>query len=465
MPVFRGLEGVIGLYLWAPWALAQTVPSSDLSITSLGFQGFTTTSVGPDNGAPAADVDLLLGERLRWTLGSGDGANPLTSRLLADARFTVDPSPGFEGDGQALEVHNVRQLGLELTSDDLTFDLGRHPVFRGGPRLVDGIQALYRPSSTVDVGLWAGLAPSVFDTDFRLRPGAGPIVAFTGPQLQLSTVGEVTLFEGALDRAGILTMGRYSLDRLIEVSGRLDLELASLDGGPHLSDFQIASILAPGRALRLDVLYNAFSSYQYLSSADLDPEQQRFDQRLLALGDLLGIDQDIQDPTLNHLFGGSVRLQGIGDGAKPKLELMARQRMHPDPENRYTRLQPTVGLIGVGGRFDLLLNANWLKTGVDPDIAVQLLEDPWATQVDAGVTAVLDATDTLAIDTSIRVISSPATFDGLGLYLDLYVDVVAPSADLLVLSGVSLLTEPDRDQGDGEYGLFLRVAKYLRPAR
>ena len=461
---------MIGTTLWASWALAQTVPSSDLSITSFGFQGLTASSVGPDNLAPGADVDLLLGQRLRWTLGTGgDGPNPVTTRALADARFTVDPSPGYEGDGQAFETHNVRQLGFEFTNDKVTFDLGRHPVFRGGPRLVDGIQALYRPSPTVDVGVWGGLAPSMFDTDFRLRPGGGPIVAFTGSRAQLSVVGEVTMFDGALDRAGVLAMGRVSANRLIEASGRLDMELASADGGPRLSDLYVATLISPSSGFRFDVMYNAFSSYQYVSSADLDPEQLRFAQRVELVATIPGVvpvvdEQLAQDPTVNHLVGGSVRLGGSGDGGgAPRFEIMARHRQHPDEANRYTRIQPTVGAVNLGGRVDLLLNANWLSTGVDPDIALQPLEGPRASQFDVGLTSVIQATDSLALDASVRALSVPSTYDGLGLYADLYIDVVSPRADLLVLSGVSFLSEPDLDQRDGEYGLFLRIAKYLRP--
>ncbi len=438
-----------GLALWGSAALAQTVPASDVSITSVGMQTVTSASVGPDNGAENADFDMLIAQRLRWTLGESAGGT--TTRALADARFTFDPSAGFNGDAQNFEITNLRQLGVEVNGSAFTLDVGRHPVFRGGPRLVDGIQALARPSSTVDVGVWAGLAPSLFDTDFRLRPGAGPVLAFTGSRAQASLVGEVLLFDGALDRAGVLAMGRVSTNRLLEVSGRLDLQLASADGGPRLSDAQIYTILAPSSSVRFDALYNAFSSYQYLSSADLDPEQQRFDLRLQ---EIQGVNVlDVQpDPTVNHLFGASTRLEANPDGASPRFETLFRYRQTPEEANRYLRLSPTLGAVRLAGRLDLLLNANWLK-----------VEE--TSQFDAGLVSYVDLTDVIALDTSIRALSVPDDYDGLGWYADLYLNVIAPEADLLLLTGVGLTSEPDLDQGDGEYNFFLRLSKYLRPPR
>jgi len=438
--------------LTAAPALAQTVPASDLSITSLGFQGFTTTSVDRDNGAPGADVDFLIGQRLRWRLGDPTGFD---ARALVDARFTYDPQPGLQGEAQALEVHIVRQLGVEIHSDRLTLDIGRHPVFRGGPRLVDGLQALVHPGPRTQIGAWAGLAPSIFDTDFRLRPGAGPILAYTGSAVQASLVGEVSMFEGELDRAAVLGMGRWSLNRLVELSGRFDVNLATADeenGGPALADFQVFTVMSPTRALRLELLYNAFSSYRYLSSADLDPEQQRFAQRLQDLGQVLQLQNDRVDPTVNHLVGASFRAVRPGNDLSPLFELRGRYRENPDPANRFARVQPTLGVVRLGGRADILLTGNWLR-----------VEE--RAQVDAGVLAAWALNDLATLDLSIRGLSVPDDYSGLGVYADLFVDVVAPGPDLLVLAGVSYLSEPDLDVSDGEFGLFVRMSKYLRPNR
>ncbi len=435
------------LAVWAGVALAQTVPASDVSITSVGMQTVTSASVGPDNGAENADFDMLLGQRLRWTLAEGG----VTTRALADARFTIDPKAGYNNDAQNIEINNVRQLGVELNNQSLTFDIGRHPVFRGGPRLVDGVQILLRPNNGVDVGVWAGLAPSLFDTDFRIRPGAGPIIAWTGSRAQASLVGEVLLFDGVLDRAGLLAMGRISPNRLFEISSRLDLQMISADGGPSLSDAQLYAILAPADGIRLDALYDAFSSYQYISSADRDPEQQRFDIRLQELQGVPVVDLQ-QDPTINQLFGGSIRLEANPDDTSPRLALLARYRQAPEEENRYLRFSPTMGVVRVGGRLDLLLNANWFKVEETP-------------QLDVGLVTYVDVSDTVAIDTSIRALSVPDDYDGLGWYADFYLDVVSPAADLMLHTGVGLMAEPDIDQADGGYNLFVRLSKYLRPRK
>ncbi|MEN0063722.1 MAG: hypothetical protein AAGA48_16335 [Myxococcota bacterium] len=432
-------------------ASAQTVPASDLSITSLGFQGFTTSSVGRANGAPGADVDFLLGQRLRWTLGDSNG---VSTRALADARFTYDPQPGLQGEAQPIEVHNVRQLGLEIHGRTVTVDVGRHPVYRGGPRLVDGIQALIRTSPTVDIGFWGGLAPSVFDTDFRLRPGAGPIVAWTGSRAQASVVGEVSSFDGTLDRAGVLGMGRWSMNRVVEVSGRIDVNLATADednGGPALADAQFFTVISPTRATRFELLYNAFSSYRYVSSADADPEQRRFAQRLQQLGQVLGVNNEQVDPTINQLFGATFRAVKPGVETSPYFEVRGRYRQNPDVANRFARLQPTVGAVRIGGRADILLTGNWLQ--VDE-----------RTQFDVGVLGAWALSDLMSVDLSFRGLTVPGDY-GFGVYTDLFIDFVAPGPDLLLLGGVSYLSEPDVDVSDGELGVFFRMSKYLRPNR
>ena len=450
---------------FAVWGLmpsltwAQTVPSSDLSITSVGLQQIDSASVDNVNNAAGTDIRFFFGERLRWTVGNGDGESTVKTRLLADARFTFDPKAGSldagvnpdANLGQNFETNNLRQLGVEFTKSSFTLDIGRHPVFRGGPRIVDGVQALLRPSDTLDVGFWGGLAPDVFETDFRIRPGFGPIVALTTSRVQLSAVGEIAFGEGELDRAAVLAFARVSSNRLLEGTARLDLELASADDGPRLSDFQIFTIFTPSPAVRFDALYNAFSSYQYLSTADADPEQLRFAQRLRQLdpnNPLLFL----QDPTINHLVGGTARVRSQADTAAPSFELMARYRHNVDPTNRYARITPTFGLNRIGGRLDVFANINFLQVDA-------------AGQVDAGVTAIFDVTDSAAVDASIRALSVP-DYDGLGWYADLYVDVVSVPSDLIVLTGVSYLSEPNLgDQPDGGPALFVRVAKYLRPPK
>ena len=438
--------------LVAPPAWGQAAPPSDVSITTLGYQQIDSASVDVANEAQGTDVRFFLGERLRWRLGNGDGVGTVMVRALADARFTVDPAANFEpGEGQSFETNNVRQLGVELTHQRFTLDIGRHPIFRGGPRLVDGVQALYRPSPVVDVGFWGGLAPDFFETDFQVRPGFGPVVAYTASRVQASLVGDFAFANGGLDRAAVLGTARLSSNRLVEVFGRVDLELASADGGPHLSDLQLYTIYTPADAVRLDLVYNAFSSYQYITTAEADPEAQRFDLRLGQISRDLGLVQIRQDPTVNHMVGATARFQGKGSGVRPRAELMARYRHNADRENRFARLTPTLGLLNVGGKVDLLASSNLLAV----DAAVQ---------VDGGLNVVWNASDIVAIDVSGRALTSPE-YAGMGFYADAFVDWVIEGPEIILMGGLSYLSEPAADTPDGGPGLFLRASKYLRPRK
>jgi hypothetical protein len=398
------------------------------------------------------DADLVLGERLRWTL-AGDVNEPGAALLaLADARFTIDP--GGPGDTPPFEWSQVRQLGAEVISGKWTLDVGRHPVFRGGPRLVDGVQVLFAPRSEVRLGLWGGLVPDLFTTLPTLRPGVGPVFSYTTSNVQFSVVGDLSVYDGAIDRLGLLSIGRYTLERRLEASTRVDLELLGRED-TRLVDGQVTLIGTPSPAVRIEVLYDAFSSYTYLGSEVLDPDLQRFAARLgpLGLGDQLL--QDVRDPTLNHLFGATARVQPDTDGAAPRVMLTARQRLNEDPANRYTRINPQAGVVGVGEFLDVLVDGN-----------VILVDE--STQLDGGVMIYLEPGDgSVSFDTSLRAIVAEEALGGPGLYGDLFVNVVSVPLDLLFIAGGSVTSERDPldDQDSLGVGAFVRMAKYLRPPR
>ncbi len=438
------------LVLLASAAQAQTGPApvtpprpSDVSISSVGMQSWTASAL------EESDVDLVIGERMRWTLSDRADATR-ASRLLADARFTVDP-----GGGPTFEWSQVRQVEVQLDGPKVTLDLGRSPVLRGGPRLVDGVQALVKPSETLDVGGWAGLQPDLFTTLPRLRPGFGPVVSYADSNLQASVVGDVTFFEG-LDRVGALGMFRAAAERTAEVSARLDVEAVGLEG-PRLVDGLVRGSVSPVESFRIDAFYDAFSSYLYQTSADLDPDRQRVEDRLGALSDADGITQDTFDPRLNHMVGGGARFQPRTGGAAPRVLIEVRDRFHPDPENRYFRVHPQAGVLQVAGALDLLLDGNLIT-----------VDD--GQQLDGGIMAVLaPGGGPVSIDGSFRLLKV-SDDDGedlqpTGWYGDLYFDVVSEAIDLLFTAGVSVADEPDVDHQDRGYGAYLMISKYLRPAR
>lgn len=414
-------------------AAAALATPSDVSITTIGASATYAPAVAQ------GEIDLLLGQRLRWRLSEG-------ARALVDARFTLDPL----GE-DLLRWTQVRQLGVSLTTGPWTVDLGRHPVRYGGPRLVDGAQAIVK-NGALELGVWGGLAPDLFTTLPRLRFGGGPVVAYTTSAGQLAAVGEILFTEaGQLDRSAVLTTGRYTVDQLLDVSGRLDAELVGTDGRPHLSDGQILVITRPGD-LRFDALYNAFSSYRYLQTEGLDPDLQRFEQRTLALGLALGLVEETRDPSINHLVGAAARWQPSSDDLAPRALVEARYRFHPNPANRFARLHPQVALGGIPvlGRLEVALDGNLIA--VDDEV-----------QYDAGLIAVLEPSDEPAwiLDGSARLLVNP-DYDGLGWYADLFVDWILP-VDLAVVVGVAATNEPYEALPDLGVSGFLRLTKYLRP--
>ncbi|MEQ1569253.1 MAG: hypothetical protein ABMA64_26690 [Myxococcota bacterium] len=427
-------------------AQAPALPP-DVSVTSLGVQTWSDSALRELGGA--TDADLQLGERLRWTLAGepGEGSGAL---LLVDARFTVDPA----SDATALEWSQVRQLGVEVLTGRWTVDLGRSLVYRGGPRLVDGAQALYAPSPTVRVGVWGGLLPDLFTTrGFEsgvIRPGGGPIVVYETSSAQLSAVGEVATYDGAIDRVGALVQSRYSFERALDLAGRVDAEVQG-PVGARLVDALLSVGSDPSETVHVDAMYDAFSSYRYQGSETLDPRLQRFADRMQQLGIELGITQDTRDPTLNHLVGASARYRSEADGLAPRFGLTGRYRYHPNEDDRYVRVNPAAGLAGIGGVVDLTADANYLVVGGD-------------TQVDGGLLVYLEPADgAVAVDASARLIWAPEQISGLGYYTDLYLNLVSPDLDLLFIAGVSAQSERDlTNQDDVGFGAFVRMAKYLR---
>lgn len=416
--------------------LAQLAWGGDRAVTSLGVEWARAQAVGE------ADLDLLASERLRWTLADGAFA----TRALVDARLTIDP------DGPtALERARVSHLGVQLDDERWRLDLGRHPVYRGGPRLVDGAQVLARPSKGVEMGAWGGLAPDLFTTTPRVRPGGGPVFSLATSQVQLSVVGEALSAPEGLDRLGVLTLARYSAAPRLELDGRLDLQAVE-EGGVGLADGSVYARFRPDEHLLLDAVYDAFSSLRYLETQDLDPLAQRFTRRAQGLGLQDAILLDTLDPTLRHLFGARARWVGTGPDLRPRAELSFRTRTDPDPANRTTRLAPQLGVSGlVGDRVDVQLDGAVIAV----DAAVQ---------GDVGVVAYVQIADPVALDGSLRLLVVPDEYDGRpGWYGDLFADVVA--GDFGVIAGASIEHEPLLDFDDVALGAFVRASWWLRPPR
>lgn len=424
-------------------AMAWAAPpgGSDVAITSVGAQILHSSTVEEN------DVDLLLAERARLTFIDKD---TFKARLMADARFTIDTD-----EGDQFEWNNVRQLGFQLHRPSWTLDLGRAPVYRGGPRIVDGAQLLFHPSSKLDVGAWGGLAPDLFTTLPRLRPGGGPVIGYVTSSFQASLVGEALVYDGEIDRIASIAMARGSFDRIFELSGRADVEYVG-DNGPHLSDLYALSIYRPSDTLRFDLFYNGFSSYKYQISEIQDPKVQRFSERVVALGIDPAVTQDSLDPSFNHLVGGGAVVQPDNDRAAPRLQVDARQRFNNNELNRFTRLHAQTGVVDIAlaGRLDLLADGN-------------LIFADGETQLNPGFMALWEPGDEgwFAVDLSGRALINPEYDGKMGYYGDLFLDAITP-INLAINVGASIISEPDPDIGDvPDLGLqgYFRISYYLRP--
>ena len=96
----------------SPPRAPQTPPSpppppprpSDVSVSTVGVQTWTSSALG------TTDLDLTVGERLRWTLAGADERGGTDVLLLADLRTTLDAS------GPLFEWVALRQLAVPAGS-------------------------------------------------------------------------------------------------------------------------------------------------------------------------------------------------------------------------------------------------------------------------------------------------------------------------------------------------------------
>ena len=417
---------------------------SDRSMSSVGVDGMW------DAGAVEGDVDLFVGQRLRWTFHEG----ATTDRLLADVSVTYDPVSAAP-----LERLNLVALGLERASESLVVDVGRHPVAWGGPRLVDGAQVI-ATNGDWRYGGWGGLAPDLFTTLPQLRYGGGPTVAWLQSSRQLSAVGEVLFAQGVFDRAGLLVVGRVAQDPEMEATARLDLQATTSAIG--LADGSVGVRYRPRDGVRYDASYEAYSSYRYLSSSDLDPTIVRFAERIEALGIEEGIEQDALDDTVYHQLGAGVRWDPDASAhAAPTAGFQGRARYAPLPEDRYGQLSGTLGLAGlVEGRLELALEGSATVRGTDTGATVDLYGD-------LGVVATYEPQpdSVLLLDASVRLLTSPA---GLSRYGDLYLSWLSsaergprPVLDV----GVFGEAGDDEDFVDSAVGGFVRASMWVARSR
>lgn len=409
--------------------LASPALAGDFAVTSVGADGIYAASIG------VGDVNLALGQRVRWTIVPD-------VRALVDGRFVVDPVAEV-----SFEDSRVRELGVAGDTGPVTWRVGRMGVLYGGPRLVDGAQALVHPGRIgLVAGGWVGFVPDEFTTAPTARFGGGPIVAFTRGAATVSAMGDF-----AQDHAGALFTARGEIGSVVQADGRLDWLLSDALGNSGLMDGAVFLQATPTRGIRLDATWDAYSSLRYQTRAALDPFVQRFSARLEGLGLLPGLTEDQLDPTLRHLVGGTALARASGE-RRAFAQLRARTLLYPDPAERYTRAGLALGLGGLAGdQLELALDANALsvETGFGGDGGVTFTFEP-------------SSAEALAIDGSARALLDPAYEGGVGVYADLYADLVLGSGTSIA-AGASWTNEPSPGLGrDVGIGAFLQVRQWIR---
>jgi hypothetical protein len=419
------------------WLVADAHAEPDRAISTVGASALYSNALGE------VEADVLVGERIDW-------------RLEGDWRF------GFDGrvtlgvlDDPVLQWLRLSAANVERRHGDVVLTIGRSPVTHGGPRLVDGIQVVASDEG-FQVGGWGGLAPDLFTTLPAVRFGGGPIVAWIGDTLQISGVGEVLAVENGLDRVGILAQARHEASDVLDLSSRLDLQVASVTGAPSVADAWLAAYVDPTDRVELDAFLETYSSLRYLQSADLDPWVKRFLERTVDLGIAEGVSAELFDPTQYYLAGTSFDLRGAADTA-PTAGLSVRARFHDDALQRFVRLSPRVGVSGLrSGSVDVVLDANVIVL----DVGVQ---------GDAGVTATFAPDDGPWIfDTSVRGLYT--SLDGEtarpGWYADAYGSRLFRTEPLRLsfVAGIYAEGLADRDFFDQAEGGFVRLTAEARRA-
>jgi len=411
------------------------------SVSTIGLKGDLSVAAGG-----ASDLDLLLYQRLRWKVLP---TLPGDTRLWIDGRLTLDTN------GEVLlERSRVTRLGTTTQSGKLEMSVGRSNVKYGGPRLVDGLQGLWSPNATFAAGAWGGLAPDLFTTLPRARYGGGVIASFNSFGFRGSMTTETLIAEGALDRAGALFQLRFETLPTISFTSRLDVQLGP-DSERKIADAAVMGSLVPSAGVKLSADYHAYSSYRYLETQDLDPGIQRFSKRVVDLGLVTGIPQDSPDETLYHQAGTSARWSTeLENGVRPSAALLLRGRTTDDPLKRYVMVSPSAGAHDLfHGRFGATVDANF-----------RLNEAFFAG--DAGTTFSVQSTgeSDWMVDTSVRLLFSPAYEDFPGLYSDVFVDFSA--LDSLVFSaGVYAAFENDEIVDELSFGGFLLASFRARTPR
>jgi hypothetical protein len=392
----------------------------------------------------AYGLDMLLSDTLRASLVEKP---KLHLDLLAAARLNVRLF-----DGGRVDQARVRALELRFKLDKVVLDVGRFTPKGGGIRLVDGVQALGDLGHGVQLGAWAGLSPDPWNTMPALRFGGGPVLAWTDKRGEVSLLGEVLATPDGLDRVSGVARGRVELGRIAEMSGLIDLQAGGKDAPVRLSDATAFFRLDPHKDVRVDLMYDAWSSLSYLVSSSRDPTLTRFAARSVALAEDPWNPQDSVDTTVYHMAGATVAWDHALTEDGPthlRLTVDGRYRHHTLADRRYARAGLRADVTGlVDGRVDVGVGERFLWWQGHP-----------GSDSTASVWAQLDKGGMAALDVSAQVVVQPlegAANWAPAVYADAFVDVMA-TPDLTVSAGYAFGNALDLDRWDTSHSALLQL--------
>jgi hypothetical protein len=416
--------------------------------------GLASIEEEPGERETESDVELILGESLTARLLRRGG---WTLELIAAGRMDLRTSE------EALQIDDarIRALGLRLRSDVVEVDLGRFSPAGGVWRLVDGVQVRAQAGRGVYLGAWGGLSPDPWTTAPAMRYGGGPILGWRGEGGEFAALGEILATADGIDRVSGVAQGRVEFGTVVEIEALLDLQTRGKDAPVVLSDAMLRARFDPIEPLRIDLVYDAWSSWSYLVSATRDPALTRFEARSRAALDDPWIPQDTYDPTVYHMVGATVSWRPElrrPEGVRLNLDLIGRYRYHEDPLRQHARAGLRANLTGLaGGRVDLSLGQAYLWWSDEP-----------ATETTASLWASLDPNARVALDTSAMLIVQPhdggtGTW-GPSIYADLFLDGYLGKGVTMAL-GYALSNSQDLDRWDVWHGLMGRVGWSFDSAR
>jgi len=432
---------VAASFSWGAQAIEPTEPQvRDYSVTTVGVRGALSVATGGDY-----DLDLLLSERLSWTVFKQSAG---ASTALVNARFTMDP-----GGGLNLERSQVTSLGTRTTLGDWELYAGRHSVVSGGPRLVDGAQALFRVNPRLKVGAWGGAAPDLFTTLPRGRFGGGVILGYSDSGVAASLATEALFVRDGVDRLGALVQLGYDMLPAFSGGSRLDIQLND-PNMPVVTDAALFGRLLVSNHTRVSADYQAYSSFRYLQTEDLDPSIQRFEQRVVELGIVSGIPQDSMDDALYHAAGTKVAWRApVFREIHSSAGLSLRGRSASEPERRYAL---AAAYLGVDNMFEGRL-------GVTLDGVSRV--DSTGVSGDAGVVVQVTSNEdsNWSLDTSARALINPEYKGIPGVYIDSFFDITAGNGVTFSVGAYSALEHDDVVE-ELSFGGFLLASYRVRPS-